>query len=82
MPSKYGNIFWVQEIYSKNLTLLEWSGAHWRKLFSTGEKEKNTNDANYSTGGDFPENCVEFNYSTGNRVKTTQDANYLTGALI
>ena len=30
----------VQEIYSKNLTLLRWSGAHWRKLFSTGENEK------------------------------------------
>ena len=24
----------------KNLTSLRWSGAHWRKLFSTGENEK------------------------------------------
>ena len=30
----------VQEIYSKNLILLRWSGAHWSKLFSTGENEK------------------------------------------
>ena len=40
----------VREIYSENLILLRWSGAHWRKLFSTGENEKNTNDGNYSTG--------------------------------
>ena len=37
-------------MYSKKLTSLRWSGAHWRKLFSPGENEKNTNYANYSTG--------------------------------
>ena len=41
----------VQEIYSKKLTSLRWSGAHWRKLFSTGKKmKKNTNEDNCSTG--------------------------------
>ena len=42
----------VQEMYSKKLTWpwLLWSGAHWRKIFSTGENEKNTNDENCSSG--------------------------------
>ena len=40
----------VQEVYSKNLKSLQWSGARWRKMFSSGENEKHTNVTNYSTG--------------------------------
>ena len=37
----YMHLLRVQEIYNKKLTSLRWSGAHWRKLFSTGENENN-----------------------------------------